>query len=456
MIRFRRLRSRLAAFAAAATVCAAAAAVPVAASPASAAAGPTSVSAGPGCPAGMLAWLPGATAVASGNPQEVAPGDLSAQAQASFGAQVLSLLAGQQVSWLGSTGCGQAATRSGPSRAAAPGGVGQPRAAHPAASIPLAPSNNWSGFKSDATHFTGASMTWTVPVLKSTASPAAVSIWPGIGRGDSGDKLIQAGTEQGLGGATIAWTEVVPGELQQQIKGMSVSAGDQVAVNVGWDKSTGTAAFLFVNYSTHHAKEVTEPVTGSSGSSAEWIIERTEACGNGNCVPGTFPHLFNFGQIAIANAAAEQTASGSTVTKYISGFGMLLNEEMQACAGSPTLATASGLDTQGDFLDTFDNANNVVDPGHCEWTISPPSAAFHGDLASHATAVLFDKAAALSITCQQATMSGTTGPSQVPNQPVATISASAFAACADTKGGVWSAHLSSGSTWFLEGRRGQR
>jgi hypothetical protein len=451
----RRIRSRLAVLLAAAGLCAAAAAVPAAAGPASAAvtaAGPTSVSAGPGCPADMLAWLPSATALASGDPQAVAPGNLSPQAQASFGAQVLHLLAGHQVSWLGSTGCVQVDALSG---APAVGALGDMAASAslPAGSAAATPniSNNWSGFESDANHFTGVSMTWTVPTPTSTASPASLSIWPGIGQGSNSDKLIQAGTEQSQGGATFAWTEVVPGEFQQQVGGMSVTAGDNMAVNVGWDHSTGTAAFVVADYSTHKVKEITQSVTGSSGSSAEWIAERTEGCGGSKCIPGIFPHLLNFGAVEIVNGAADQTESdGSTVTKYIGGFGSLSNDTMQACAGSPTLATASNLDTQGDFVDTFDHAGTIVDPGHCRWTISPANATFRGVLASNATAVLYDKAAALNISCQQATLSGTTSANL--NYPaVATITAGTFNACADTHGSVWSASAASGSAWFLDG-----
>jgi hypothetical protein len=463
VIQLRRIRSWLAVVLAVATVCAVAATVPAAASPASAAvtaAGPASVPAGPGCPAGMLAWLPDTTALTSGNPQAVAPGSLSPEAQASFGAQVLRLLAGQQVSWLGSTGCTQVPSLSGASQAAAPRGAVTPRASQPVALT--TPANhfppNWSGFESDASNFTGASMTWSVPIPVPTASPASLSIWPGIGQGTSPTKdlLIQAGTAQSQGGGTYAWTEVFPLELELQINGMSVAPGDNMAVNVAWDHSAGIAAFLVVNYSTHKAKEVTQGVTGSSGSTAEWIVERSEFCGGKNCTPGIFPHLLNFGQLEIVNGAAEQTVSGSTVTKYISGFASLVNDTMQACpnlATPPnlaTLATASHLDTQGDFLDTFVHPGTFVDPGHCEWTISPQNATYHGELAPNSTAALYDKAAALNIICQQAPLSGTTNPSG--SYPaVATITASSFTACADTDGGVWSAHQTSGSAWSLDG-----
>jgi hypothetical protein len=440
---------------AAAALCAAAA-VPAAVGPASAAvtaAGPTSVSAGPGCPAGMLAWLPSATALASGDPQAVAPGSLSPQAQASFGAQVLLLLAGHQVSWLGSTGCVQVDAVSGPPAVGALGHGAAPASLPADSTAPtLNPSANWSGYESFAGHFTGASMTWAVPTLTSTSSPAALSIWPGIGQGKSSDKLIQAGTAQSQGGATFAWTEVVPGESEQQIGGMTVSPGDNMAVNVGWDASTGTAAFVVVDYSTQKVKEISQHVTGSSGNTAEWIAERTEFCGSGsvNCVPGIYPHLLNFGLVGIVNGAADQIDSqGSTITGYIGDFGKLNRRPMTNCIDSVTMANPSTLDNQGDFTDTFQHAGSV-EPQQCEWTINPANATFRGDLASNATAVLYDKAAALNIICQQATLSGTTNPN--PSYPtVATITASTFTACADTHGGVWSAGAASGSAWLLDG-----
>jgi len=316
---------------AAAAVCGAAALTVGVTNPAAAAAtvtGPGPVPAGPGCPAGMQAWLPSAAEVASGNPLEVAPGTMSVRARTEFGTQLLRMLAGHHVRWLGSTGCGHLDSYATPTPATSP---------------------NWSGMESDATKFTGASMTWTVPAPVSTASPAALSIWPGIGQGtSSSDELIQAGTEQAVGSGDVAWTELFPLESQQAVNGMTVASGDNMAVNVGWDSSTSTAAFLLVNYTTGVAKQVSHKFSGSSGSSAEWIAERTEFCNNGDC---TYPHLLNFQGLTVLNGAADRTVSCSTgtctVTKYIGSLSSLLANSMTSCVGSTTLAKPSNLEHDG-------------------------------------------------------------------------------------------------------------
>lgn len=423
---------------AAAGVCGAAALTAGAVNPVADAAtvtAPGSVPAGPGCPAGMLAWLPSATEMTSGNPLEVAPGGMSVQARTDFGTHVLHLLAGHQVRWLGSTGCTQLNSY--------------------ASSTPQTLAN-WSGFESHAKHFTGASMTWTVPSTVSTPSPAALSIWPGIGGGSgSGDELIQAGTEQADGGSDLAWTELFPLESQQAVNGMTVASGDNMAVNVAWDASTGTAAFLLVNYTTGVAKQVSQKFSGSSGGTAEWIAERTGFCDSGNCI---YPHLLNFQGLTVLNGAADQTVSCSTgtctVTKYIGGFGSLFADTMQNCLANQPMAKPSNLDSQGDFTDTFEH-DGPVDPSQCEWRISPASATVHASLLSNGSATFTDKTATLAIVCPTATLTGTTSFSPASQQgsvaTFVTLTKASFSACSDSRGDVWSAAQSSGSQWLLNG-----
>lgn len=437
MIHFRRIFVSVAA----AAVCGAAALTTGVSNPAAAAAaaatvpGPGSVPAGPGCPAGMRAWLPSAAEMASGNPLEVAPGSMSVRARTDFGRHMVHLLARHHVRWLGSTGCTQLNSYSSP----------MPNT--------LA---NWSGFESDAAHFTGASMTWTVPGTVSTPSPAALSIWPGIGGGSgSGDELVQAGTEQADGSSDVAWTELFPLESQQAVNGMTVAPGDNMAVNVSWDASTGTAAFLLVNYTTGVAKQVSQKFSGSSGGSAEWIAERTGFCNSGNCI---YPHLLNFQGLTVLNGAADQTVSCSsgtcTVTKYIGSFGSLFADTMQNCVAKQTMAKPSNLDSQGDFTDTFEH-DGPVDPSQCEWRISPASAAVHASLISNGSATFNDETATLAIACPMSTLTGTTSFSPASQQgslaTFVTLTKATFSTCSDSRGDVWSAAQASGSQWLLDG-----
>jgi len=416
-------------------------AVPAVAGPsvaAVAAVEPTPLPAGPGCPPGMRVWVPSANALASGDPLALAPASMSAHRRVEFGRQVLRLLAGHHVRWLGSSGCGHALTHS-------TAGAAQP--------VPST-SNNWSGYQSDANNFTGVSMVWNVPAAQSTASPAMMSIWPGIGQGSSGDLLIQAGTEQEQGSAPFMWTEVVPGQLQQPVSGLSVTAGDRVAVNVSWDSASHTVAFLLINYTTGVVKMPTQTVSGSSGSSAEWIVERTEKCGNGKCFPGIFPNLLNFGSVQIQNGAAQQTTINNITTGgYIGSFASLSAISMQACVNTPTMATVSGVSSTGTFTDSF-QAPGHVDPGHCQWTISPASAAFSASL-SNATVTLVDTTAKVSIGCGTSTISGTTSssPASQVGSPakLAAINKISIGNCVDQIQDLWSLAPPSGFNWSFRG-----
>jgi len=457
VIQVRRVRTWLAVPLAAAAVCGAAVAAPGAAGAAVAAAGPASVPAGPGCPAGMLAWEPSATALASGDPQALAPGNLSAPAQAEFGAEALRLLSGDQVSWLGSTGCGQSQARSAGPAAGPPAGAAAPaaRPALAAAPVPMT-LEHWSGFQSRSSSFTGASMVWVVPTPLASAAPSTLSIWPGIGNGSDAttDLLIQAGTDQDQSGATTAWTEVVPGELEQPIAKMTVVPGDKMAVNVSWDQATGTAAFLVADITRHNAKMITQPVSGSPGGTAEWIVERSSLCATSDCNFLYLPHLLNFGSVQILNGFGIQTTGGTSTGNYIQALPRLILYTMKACLGSPTLATPGQLDAQGDFLDTFDHAG-PVDPEFCEWTITPVDAAFKAILANVvAGAHLTDGAAGLALTCHQATLAGMTGINPSQQGSLATfviISSAGLGSCTDANGNAWSLAQVAGSSWQLDG-----
>jgi hypothetical protein len=407
----------------------------------------------------MLAWLPSAADMASGNPQAVAPGNLSPQVQTDFGTQVLSLLAGQDVSWLGSTGCTQSDVYAVTRAHGASGAPAARRRASTAALSPLSSSPNWSGFQSSLKHFTGASMTWVVPTPGSATAPAAISIWPGIGQGTSAsDELIQAGTQQNADGSSSAWTELYPLEPEQAVNGLRALPKDNMAVNVTWDSATHTAVFLLVNYSAHKEKMITQSFSGSSGSSAEWIVERPQLCVS-TCI---IEPLLKFGSVSIVNGAADRTVNGTTTVSYIGSFSDHSRIPMMNCIGDKTLASpASDVGQQGDFSDTWKQAG-PADPFaagfNCQWTISPASAPFNASVLSPAKAMLNDTTAGLAIACGLSTLSGTTSSSPEPQigapATLVTLTNSVFNSCADPSGNVWSATQVSGSLWDIRGHEG--
>lgn len=463
MLHARLIRPLLVAALTAAAGCALALAGPAEASaartgpPTVPAAGPSQQSAGAGCPAGMRAWVPSAQALAAGDARAVAPATMSPSGRAAFGAQVLRLIAGHHVRWLGSTGCGSTDRYSGQPRAGQPAGpaVGSRSAGHPnAAQMASGSSNNWSGYQSNVGQFSGASMVWTVPVLQPTASPAAVSIWPGIGGGlPSADKLIQAGSEQDANG-THAWTEVFPDQPQQNVSGFSLAPGNTLAVTVSWDSVGHTAAFLLVNYTTGVAKEISQPVSGVSGDTAEWIVERTELCASGYCV---FPRIENFGSQVISAGYAQQTKKDPTTNQYVTTGNYLgqfspIADQLTPCIGSPTMASVSPAGTTGTFTDTFQNAG-IVDPSRCTWVESPLSAPFTATLSSTSTFTVTDTTANFPIGCGTASLSGITAASAPVQAPGANtflyVSKVSAGACTNANGGVWTVTPSGYYTWDI-------
>jgi hypothetical protein len=433
---------------------------------------PAVAHAGQGCPAGMRYWTPRVTSVPSGDPQAVAPGALSGRAQATFGKTVARMLAGRHRAfhWLSAYGCRIVPRSSGPRAAGSPqlasaGPFATPRPVRAHHGPTLAPgsetnpqtSTNWSGYESNDGGFTGASMEWIVPgVDPSSPDGAATSVWPGIGSGGStSDELIQAGTDTSKSGGTIAWTEVVPDEPSEvQASGFSVSAGDDVAVNATWDASTHTAAFFMVNYTTGTMTDISSPVNGSSGSQAEWIIERSEAYCTYVGKPCVYAPLNGFGAETIMNAAADKTSAGGVTTNsYVGSLNGYFPITMTPCSGSGDLADPSAnVDAQGNFTDTW-KSYGQYDPGNCTWQLSPGGTAVTAVMAaSQQPTVLNDTTANLGITCNSPSLSGITGAAQQTGGPVKIVSISGGSlACTDTLGDGWSAKPTAQSSWTVTG-----
>jgi hypothetical protein len=419
----------------------------------------------------MRVWTSPSAASAS-TPQSFTPGNLSSRAKAQFARDAARLLAGhnEHWRWISPTSCPRSRFSAAPpgfsavpaSRAATAvqmAGNGSPaRSEAVAAQDPTIYPANWSGFESDAGNFTGVSMEWTVPSItsKSAESTPDVTIWPGIGGTGAGsnDTLIQAGTD-----LTTAWTEVLPA-AEVPIQGFTVSVGDEMAADVEYDPTTDSAVFFLVDYTTGEVTSpITQPVDGTSGDSAEWIVERHESCSTGGttCI---YSPLADFTGETISNGTAEQTINGTTTGSYIKELTSYEPVDMTDCVGSdtgtdtPILAAPGAVDTQGDFADTWE-ATGPADPVNCQWTIKPASAAYNATLKSGTTAVLTDTAANVSITCTAAQASGTTGASPQPQlaaPPVlATITSSSFGGCGDQDGNGWSVAQTAGSTWDLNG-----
>jgi hypothetical protein len=264
--------------------------------------------AGPGCPDSMRVWVPSVSTVSARDPEAVAPPDVSAATRVAYGAHVAHLLSDRKVRWLSTIDC----------KAGARSTAG--------AEKPAQYTGNWSGYASTAGHFTEASMRWAVPAI---AIPRAhvtttVSVWPGIGTGQtSKDSLIQAGTTSdniSFGPFRInlryLWWEIVPqNPFQIIINNFPISTRDKILVDVSYDAKSHNAMFLICDFTSGICGMQTTRVNGSSGGTAEWIVERNTIFGTSG-----YPPLSDFGNEAITQAGAVQTANGLSVGNTIGGL----------------------------------------------------------------------------------------------------------------------------------------
>jgi hypothetical protein len=157
-------------------------------------------------------------------------------------------------------------------------------------------SDNWSGYGVSGGPFTGVSGTFTVPYISTAANCTDdVDTWVGIDGFNTStftdSSLIQAGveasdTDPNTGDCTPgtfyawSWWEVLPApETEWDI---SVSAGDQVTVDIG-QESNGDWGIQMTDDTTGQSDE-TEVNYDGPGETAEWIVEaakNTEQCGDG-------------------------------------------------------------------------------------------------------------------------------------------------------------------------------
>ena len=136
-------------------------------------------------------------------------------------------------------------------------------------------SYDWSGYVARDGGFSSVSGAWSVPRVepRGSAGSSELASWVGIGGANGAHDLIQTGTNAIVANGNVsytAWYELYP--APSVIVPLSVSAGDSIFASVAalgggrWfiyieDRSTGGSYHAIVHYR-------------STGSSAEWIVER--------------------------------------------------------------------------------------------------------------------------------------------------------------------------------------
>lgn len=165
-------------------------------------------------------------------------------------------------------------------------------------------SSNWSGYRTTTTSKPiDVEGNWTVPVVTwasggSTSNGEYSSIWPGIGLGSKSNILIQAGTESDVLCVPKAssceaykyplyfWFEIYPGEYQQEITNLVPRVGHAVFTESSWASNKFT--FLLCDWTSNQCVTGNQS-TSATGTTAEWIVERTSYGGSLYVLPAFTP-----------------------------------------------------------------------------------------------------------------------------------------------------------------------
>ena len=160
----------------------------------------------------------------------------------------------------------------------------QPSVAASSAPLAVTQSSNWSGYSTSGGPFTVVKGTFTVPSVQPGTPPYdQVAEWVGVdGASNTDTSLIQAGVDEFSDPTdptnfdVQAWWEILPA-AETNITTVTVKAGDSITVTL-WQVSS-TSWQINLNDNTDGQSFTTSPENYSGpGSSAEWIVEATTRC----------------------------------------------------------------------------------------------------------------------------------------------------------------------------------
>jgi hypothetical protein len=225
----------------------------------------------------------------------------------------------------------------------------------------LGASTNWSGYAATGATFDAVTGQWTVAGVTCSGSRSTYSSeWIGID-GDVSSTVEQDGTEADCisGRASYdAWYELYGdnsenggSEIELSTTNYPVAPGDQITASVSESSSVWTFGLTDVSAGHQGWTFSTAGITFSAAqSSAEWIIERPELCGN-SC---TLTSLADFGTASMTDASVTTPAlTGAPIDAFSS-----VDIEMVNTADTHALAVPSALGGAGNsFTDTWEAAS---------------------------------------------------------------------------------------------------
>ncbi len=158
-----------------------------------------------------------------------------------------------------------------------------------ALSGPVFQTTNWSGYVAGSGPFTSVTGTFNVASVDSgTPNDALMTEWVGIDGWDGDNSLIQAGITEYSDPlepdrfVIQPWWTILPAHAAEvNIPGMTVSAGDEVTVNI--DQVGGTEWQIDLIDDTNGESFNTDQTYTGPGSTADWIVEAPSI--NGQIAP---------------------------------------------------------------------------------------------------------------------------------------------------------------------------
>lgn len=326
------------------------------------------------CPAGFRSVVPDAASLlANGVDALVSPGASDAERHAVENDPVIQWGVAHHAQWIAAK-CAVTNVTAGPADRT-----------HSALSNGSKTYTNWSGWQftgpgTGYNYYNFAGMQWTVPAAEFgvLTTQRDVSIWPGLGTGDSAsDVLVQAGTQTTSGPAgvqaTYPWTEIYPVQPTEiQITNLPEPAGEAVFTTV-WATpqyhAQATVQLEICNQTHYQCVLIHETVpTGGTftGQTAEFVVERPGITG------GAYSELDNFSaeQVTWAQATAwSNKAANPSPTIWAtnaSWAGETTDKiTMKSCNRSTTLAEPSNVPSgatgspKGSFIVLWENHGSL-------------------------------------------------------------------------------------------------
>ncbi len=221
---------------------------------------------------------------------------------------------------------------------------------------------NWAGNQDTSHTYTSITGQWTVPSVTALVNDQSIeSSWAGLGTGaSSSNQLIQAGDFN-----EVSWSfysgsyhpsythylfwDIAPQTGIHPITNVPIYPYDTVYVNCWY--TSGYAHFYLQNSTTGESTgTISEPVSGFSGSTAEWIVERP-AIGVTNTFPGWWYALANFSSITFSDAEAEVGSTWNGVGVWPHQYWWMVdgyNDDSES-----TLATLGSINSYGDAFPVY-------------------------------------------------------------------------------------------------------